>query len=377
MDTGGGAAAARRHRQARLLLELPRVHLPHRVRRAAPAGPRLRPRPRHHRRGAADRAPSTARACPSAGGQEPAHPGGVGSTTAPASPPTRRTTSRATCSTPSGSSPPSTGTSLDWDVARPAGGARSYPGRTSYDALNRPTSMTTPDGSVLDPVLQPGEPARPARRPARAAPTEATTFVAHLDYNARGQRTLIPTATAACREYAYDPLTFRLTTLTTLRGGQTTAGPALHLRPGRQPDAGPRPRPAADLLPQPGGRPVRLLHLRRALPADRGHRPRAPRPGRRRSTRHRSRRPRPTLPGWACRSPATAPRWPGTPSATSTTRSATCCGWRTAPPTTRTAAGPATTATDEPSLLEPGRHSNRLTGTGPAGTVDDTAALLL
>ena len=54
------------------------------------------------------------------------------------------------------------------------------------------------------------------------------------------------------------------------------AEPALHLRPGGQHHPHPRRRPADHLLPQQARRAERRLHLRRHLPADRSHRPRAP-----------------------------------------------------------------------------------------------------
>ena len=66
------------------------------------------------------------------------------------------------------------------------------------------------------------------------------------------------------------------------------AEPALHLRPGGQHHPHPRRRAADDLLPQQARRAERRLHLRRRLPADRSHRPRAPGAGRR---RRRSRTP--------------------------------------------------------------------------------------
>ena len=62
----------------------------------------------------------------------------------------------------------------------------------------------------------------------------------------------------------------------------------------------------------------------------------------------------------ACRTPATAKRCAATPSSTSTTRSATSCSSSTRP---RTAAGRAATPTTKPSLIEPGKSSNRLSST--------------
>ena len=69
-------------------------------------------------------------------------------------------------------------------------------------------------------LLQPGQPARPNPRPARRGADQVTTFVSNIDYNARSQRTLISYGNGTSSTYAYDPLTFRLVTLTTLSGTQ-------------------------------------------------------------------------------------------------------------------------------------------------------------
>jgi len=107
---------------------------------------------------------------------------------------------------------------VDWSSDVPLE-VRTYPGRTSYDALNRPTSMTTPDGSVMRPSYNPASLLDHLDGRLRGS-EEAITFVGHLDYNARGQRTLISYGNGSSSAYSYDPLTFRLVTLTTLRGGQ-------------------------------------------------------------------------------------------------------------------------------------------------------------
>ena len=48
---------------------------------------------------------------------------------------------------------------------------------------------------------------------------EVTTFVQDIDYDAKGQREKIVYGNGATTEYAYDPLTFRLTHMVTTRGG--------------------------------------------------------------------------------------------------------------------------------------------------------------
>ena len=115
--------------------------------------------------------------------------------------------------------------------------------------------------------------------------------VTGIDYNARGQRVSISFGNGTGTAYAYDPQTFRLTQLTTTRPALVRGrpadrpGPGLLLRPGRQHHPHPRRRrhPERHLLQQPAGRAVGRLHLRPAVPADRRHRPRAPRPDRRRA----------------------------------------------------------------------------------------------
>jgi len=107
---------------------------------------------------------------------------------------------------------------IDWASQVPLE-ERDYHSRTSYDALNRPTSMTTPDRSVLSPSYNQASQLDRIDGQLRGA-DQTTTFVANIDYNARGQRTLISYGNGGVREYSYDPLTFRLVSLTTRRGAQ-------------------------------------------------------------------------------------------------------------------------------------------------------------
>ena len=97
--------------------------------------------------------------------------------------------------------------------------AREYLSSTSYDALNRPVSMTAPDGSVLLPTYDPASMLDRLDGRLRGA-DQATAFVEHLDYNARRQRTLIRYGNGCVSRYSFDPLTFRLVSLTTLRGNK-------------------------------------------------------------------------------------------------------------------------------------------------------------
>jgi YD repeat-containing protein len=79
-----------------------------------------------------------------------------------------------------------------FEFARAAGvsAERSYHTRTGYDALNRPVSLTTPDGSVLVPGYNPASQLDRIDGRLRAA-AQSTTFVAHIGYDARGQRRLV------------------------------------------------------------------------------------------------------------------------------------------------------------------------------------------
>ena len=153
---------------------------------------------------------------------------------------------------------------------------------------------------------------------------ETTVFVAHIDYNARGQRTLFIYGNGVHTAYDYDPLTFRLSSLRTLRGTERLqdlrytydpVGNITHIRDDAQQTLFFRNRrvdPSADYTYDAIYRLIEATgreHLGQA--ASGGYAPMptsqadAPRSG--------------------CRSPATAPRWPVTSSATSTTRSATSC----------------------------------------------------
>jgi RHS repeat-associated protein len=79
--------------------------------------------------------------------------------------------------------------------------------------------MTTPDGSLVLPKYNAAS--LLDRLDARLRGAGAvTTFVDRLDYNARGQRTLVGYGNGTQSRYAYDPLTFRLVHLTTLRGSR-------------------------------------------------------------------------------------------------------------------------------------------------------------
>jgi RHS repeat-associated protein len=88
---------------------------------------------------------------------------------------------------------------------------------TMFDALNRPVTLTTPDKSVIRPTYNEANLLERVSANVRGAVT-TTTFVQDIDYNAKGQRKLIDYGNGARTTYEYDPLTFRLMHLQTVRG---------------------------------------------------------------------------------------------------------------------------------------------------------------
>jgi RHS repeat-associated protein len=88
---------------------------------------------------------------------------------------------------------------------------------TQYDALNRPVTMTTADGSIVHPVYNEANLLETVSANLRGA-TTATAFVTNIDYNERGQRILVVYGNADTQTaYTYEHLMFRLTNLATTR----------------------------------------------------------------------------------------------------------------------------------------------------------------
>jgi RHS repeat-associated protein len=92
-----------------------------------------------------------------------------------------------------------------------------YTSSTTYDALNRPVELTSPDNSVIRPTYNEANLLERLEGTLRGS-AKVTTFISNIDYNAKGQRTLIEYGNGAHTRYDYDPETFRLTHLLTLRG---------------------------------------------------------------------------------------------------------------------------------------------------------------
>lgn len=124
-------------------------------------------------------------------------------------------------------------TVLDWSAPVPLD-APVYAGRTRYDALDRPVQSIAPHSdepgalvNVTQPVYneanlleqvdvwlgQAGEPAG-----LLAAGTADLHAVTNIDYDAKGQRLRVEFGNGAVTSYGYDPATLRLTSLRTQRG---------------------------------------------------------------------------------------------------------------------------------------------------------------
>jgi RHS repeat-associated protein len=93
---------------------------------------------------------------------------------------------------------------------------------TRYDALNRPTELTSPDNSVIRHSYNEASLLDRVDTNLRGKQHDGqpvwTPFVTRIDYDAKGQRELIDYGNGARTTYTYDPLTFRLLRLLTMRG---------------------------------------------------------------------------------------------------------------------------------------------------------------
>jgi RHS repeat-associated protein len=104
----------------------------------------------------------------------------------------------------------------DWknDTVQPSW--ETFTSSTIFDALNRPISVTAPDGSVYSPTFNEANLLETVDVKLRTAQTP-TPFVTNIDYDAKGQRVLIEYGNHVKTEYRYDHLTFRLIRLKTTR----------------------------------------------------------------------------------------------------------------------------------------------------------------
>ncbi|HTC21423.1 MAG TPA: toxin, partial [bacterium] len=97
----------------------------------------------------------------------------------------------------------------------------SFANSTTYDALNRPVTLTTPDNSVTQRSYNPTgllSAVNVCLQGAQSAGSPSwTPFVTGITYNEKGQRLSIQYGNGAQTTYTYDPLTFRLEELLTTR----------------------------------------------------------------------------------------------------------------------------------------------------------------
>lgn len=91
---------------------------------------------------------------------------------------------------------------------------------TEYDALNRPTRLTTPDNSKIRPTYNEANLLERVDVNLRGA-TQSTSFVAGVSYDAKGQRIQIDYGNGATTNYEYDEKTFRLKRLRTARASDS------------------------------------------------------------------------------------------------------------------------------------------------------------
>jgi RHS repeat-associated protein len=108
-----------------------------------------------------------------------------------------------------------------------------YINRTTFDALNRPIALHSPDNSIIRPGYNEANLLEKVDVSLRGATDNGqpdgqpvwTPFVANIDYDAKGQRTLIEYGSKDTGSnshkiettYSYDPETFRLVRLRTIR----------------------------------------------------------------------------------------------------------------------------------------------------------------
>jgi RHS repeat-associated protein len=106
---------------------------------------------------------------------------------------------------------------VDWQASpAPVLEPQTFTTAATYDALNRSVTLTTPDASIHRPTYNDAGLVTRIDVNLRGAAT-ATAFVTAITYDAKGLREQIAYGNGATTAYQYDPNTFRLTHLTTMR----------------------------------------------------------------------------------------------------------------------------------------------------------------
>lgn len=104
---------------------------------------------------------------------------------------------------------------VDW-LLSPVANDGSYTTRNTFDALNRPTSAISPDGSIYRATFNEVNLLDRVDVNLRGA-VAATPFITNIDYDAKGQRERIVYGNGVQSTYQYDPLTLRLINMQTRR----------------------------------------------------------------------------------------------------------------------------------------------------------------
>ena len=112
---------------------------------------------------------------------------------------------------------------VDWAIS-PVLESETFLTSTTYDALNRPITLTTPDQSIHRPTYNEANLLDKVEVNLRGAEQDGdliwTPFVNDIDYDAKGQRERIEYGNGVETGYEYDQKTFRLVRLTTTRATQ-------------------------------------------------------------------------------------------------------------------------------------------------------------
>ena len=111
---------------------------------------------------------------------------------------------------------------LDWSGSV-ALERETFTSQSTYDALNRPLRVITPDQSVILPAYNEAGLLRQLSGNVRGA-NPASIFISGVDYDAHGRRSSIGYGNGVTAQYAYDPQTFRLIRLTTTRSAASFPG---------------------------------------------------------------------------------------------------------------------------------------------------------
>jgi RHS repeat-associated protein len=109
---------------------------------------------------------------------------------------------------------------LDWTTTSTTGLGSDYITTRTFDAQSRPKTQTTPDNSTTNLGYDVAGRLNAVSANLRGSST-ATNFVTGISYNARGQRAGITYQNGVASTLTYDPLTFRLTRILTMRGSDT------------------------------------------------------------------------------------------------------------------------------------------------------------